>query len=74
MQRSTERLILRPLVLEDWLDVHTYQDDERYLRFNAGEGRTPEQVQDFIRALTSSCGHPPYRFFLRLCCAVSSVG
>lgn len=48
MQLTTERLILRDFVADDWRDVLEYQSDPAYLRYYAWEERRPEEVQAFV--------------------------
>jgi len=45
---TTERLVLREFVEDDWPAVLTYQQDPRYLRFYEWTGRTPEEVRAFV--------------------------
>ena len=45
----TERLIPRDFRGNDWPDVLAYQVDPRYLRYYEWTGRTPEEVQAFVR-------------------------
>jgi ribosomal-protein-alanine N-acetyltransferase len=49
MELVTERLILREFRHEDWPEVLAYQVDPRYLRYYDWSGRTPEEVQAFVR-------------------------
>ena len=51
MQLTTERLVLRELEEDDWPAVLAYQSDPRYLRYYAWEGRTEEDVREFVRML-----------------------
>ena len=51
MQLTTERLLLRELEDDDWPAVLAYQSDPRYLRYYAWEGRTEEDVREFVRML-----------------------
>jgi RimJ/RimL family protein N-acetyltransferase len=48
MQLTTERLILREFVEQDWLAVLAYQSNPLYLRYYDWTGRTPEEVQAFV--------------------------
>jgi [ribosomal protein S5]-alanine N-acetyltransferase len=45
---STERLILRDFVEDDWPAVLAYQQDPLYLRFYDWTGRTPAEVREFV--------------------------
>jgi hypothetical protein len=40
MELSTDRLLLRDFVIEDWPAVLAYQRDPRYLRFYPERGRS----------------------------------
>lgn len=46
---TTERLILRDFVVDDWPAVLAYQRDPRYLRYYEWEDRTAEDVKDFVQ-------------------------
>jgi RimJ/RimL family protein N-acetyltransferase len=45
---TTDRLILRDFVEDDWPAMLAYQTDPRYLRFYAWTRRTPQDVQAFV--------------------------
>lgn len=45
---TTERLILREFLDDDWPAVLAYQRDPHYLRFYEWTGRTPEEVRAFV--------------------------
>lgn len=63
MQLETERLILREFEEADWEAVLAYQRDPLYLRYNAWEGRTPEDVQAFVGMfLAQQRVHPRLKF------------
>lgn len=49
MELTTDRLILRDFVFEDWPDVLAYQRDPRYLRYYPWTDRSPEDVQRFVQ-------------------------
>ncbi len=49
MELTTERLILREFVYEDWPAVLAYQRDPRYLRYYEWTDRTSEDVQRFVQ-------------------------
>jgi ribosomal-protein-alanine N-acetyltransferase len=46
---TTERLVLREFVVEDWPAVLAYQQKPQYLRYYEWNGRTSEDVQEFVR-------------------------
>jgi Acetyltransferases, including N-acetylases of ribosomal proteins len=48
VELTTERLILREFVEEDWKAVLEYQSDPLYLRYYAWTGRTQAEVQEFV--------------------------
>jgi ribosomal-protein-alanine N-acetyltransferase len=48
MQLTTDRLILREIVEEDWNAVLAYQSDPLYLRYYAWTQRTEADVREFI--------------------------
>jgi RimJ/RimL family protein N-acetyltransferase len=48
MQLTTDRLILRDFVADDWPAVLAYQRDPRYLRLYEWTDRSPEEVQQFV--------------------------
>lgn len=56
---STERLILRDFVDDDWPAVLAYQQDTRYLRFYEADHRTPEKVQAFVRRFIAQQSETP---------------
>ena len=56
---STDRLLLRDFVDEDWPAVLAYQSDPRYLRFYAWTRRTPEDVQAFVARFIAQQEHDP---------------
>lgn len=49
MELTTERLILRDFVFDDWPAVLAYQRDPRYLRYYDWTERTPEAAQRFVQ-------------------------
>ena len=51
MIRTTARLLLRDFQADDWPAVLAYQSDPRYLRYYAWEGRTEEEVREFVNML-----------------------
>jgi RimJ/RimL family protein N-acetyltransferase len=46
---TTERLLLREFVEDDWRAVLAYQSDPRYLQFYAWDFRTANDVRAFVR-------------------------
>lgn len=48
MVLTTERLILREFMADDWPAVLAYQSDPRYLRFYEWTGRKEEEVRAFV--------------------------
>lgn len=48
MKITTDRLVLREFVADDWRELLEYQSDPRYLRFYAWTQRTAEDVQAFV--------------------------
>lgn len=63
MIRSTERLLLREFVAEDWRAVLAYQSDPRYLRYYEWESRTEEDVRAFIQVFIDWQEKTPRRNF-----------
>ena len=51
MEILTERLLLRDFIADDWMAVHAYQSDERYLRYYAWDHRTEADARDFVHVL-----------------------
>ena len=49
MQITTERLVLRDFVADDWPDVLAYQSDPRYLRLYPWTDRNEAEVRDFVQ-------------------------
>jgi [ribosomal protein S5]-alanine N-acetyltransferase len=67
MQLTTARLILREFIADDWPAVLAYQSDPRYLRYYAWTGRTPDEVQVFVRMfLDQQAEQPRLKFQLAL--------
>ncbi len=67
MQLTTARLILREFSADDWPAVLAYQSDPRYLRYYAWTGRTPDEVQTFVRMfLDQQAEQPRLKFQLAL--------
>jgi RimJ/RimL family protein N-acetyltransferase len=64
---TTDRLVLREFVEEDWPAVLAYQNDPRYLRFYAWTRRTPEDVQGFVaRFIAQQERQPRLKFQLAI--------
>jgi RimJ/RimL family protein N-acetyltransferase len=59
----TARLILRDFLESDWQAVHAYQNDPRYLKFYTWEGRSPQEVQQFIGRFIGWQAEVPRRCF-----------
>jgi len=69
MQLTTARLILREFSADDWPAVLAYQSDPRYLRYYEWTGRTPEEVQAFVRMFLDQQAEQPrlkFQFALTL--------
>ena len=65
MEITTERLILREFVEEDWREVLAFQSDPRYLEYYAWTGRTNEEVQEFVqRQIDNQSQDPRIKFQL----------
>ena len=60
---TTERLLLREFVAEDWPAILAYQSDPRYLRYYEWTGRTPEEVQQFLQMFVAQQAEQPRRKF-----------
>lgn len=59
MTFTTERLLLREFVGDDWPAVFAYQTDPRYLRFYPWTARTEDQVRTFVRAFVDQQHEQP---------------
>jgi [ribosomal protein S5]-alanine N-acetyltransferase len=65
VELTTDRLILRDFVEDDWPAVLAYQSDPRYLRYYEWTHRTAEEVQEFIGwFLRAQAEQPRIRFQL----------
>lgn len=60
---TTERLILREFVDDDWRAVLAYQSDPLYLRYYPWEGRTEVDVQQFVAMFLEQQSEQPRRKF-----------
>ncbi|MEX1255436.1 MAG: GNAT family protein [Dehalococcoidia bacterium] len=63
MRITTERLVLRDFVADDWPDVLAYQRDPRYLRYYAWTDRTESDVRDFVQMFLDHQEEQPRRKF-----------
>lgn len=63
MRISTERLVLREFVPDDWPAVLAYQRDPRYLRFYLWTDRTEPEVRDFVQMFVDWQEERPRRKF-----------
>lgn len=63
MNLTTDRLLLREFVENDWRAVHAYQSDPRYLRFYAWEERTEADVRSFVQMFIGFQQETPRRKF-----------
>ena len=63
MRISTERLVLREFVPDDWRAVLAYQRDPRYLRFYPWIDRTEPEVRDFVQMFVDWQAERPRRKF-----------
>jgi RimJ/RimL family protein N-acetyltransferase len=63
MQITTERLILREFVADDWPAVLAYQSDPRYLRLYAWTGRAEPEVRAFVQMFLEQQAAQPRREF-----------
>lgn len=59
MQITTDRLVLREYVSEDWPDVLAYQRNPQYLRYYPWNNRTEEEVRDFVRIFVDQQNESP---------------
>lgn len=70
---TTERLILRDFVEDDWPAVLAYQSNPLYLRYYEWTERTPEAVRNFIQMfLDHQKADPRYKF--QLAATLKSTG
>ena len=63
MQITTERLLLREFVTEDWPAVLAYQQKPEYLRYYHWTERTPADAQAFVRMFLDQQQVTPRRKF-----------
>ena len=65
MQLTTDRLILREFVEEDWQAVLVYQQNPRYFRYYAQDAQTEQGAREFIKMfLDQQAGKPRTKFQL----------
>ena len=63
MRITTNRLVLREFVTEDWTAILAYQRDPRYLRLYPWTDRTEAEVRDFVRVFVDQQAEIPRRKF-----------
>jgi RimJ/RimL family protein N-acetyltransferase len=63
MRITTERLVLREFVADDWAAVLAYQSDPRYLRFYAWTDRSEAEVREFVQMFLVQQSERPRRRF-----------
>ena len=63
MQITTERLVLRDFVAEDWPDVLAYQRDPDFLRLYPWTDRSEAEVRDFVQMFLDFQAEQPRRKF-----------
>ncbi len=67
MRITTDRLVLREFVTDDWPVVLAYQSDPRYLRFYPWTERTEADVRDFVQMFVEQqAAHPRRKFQLAI--------
>lgn len=64
MRITTDRLVLREFVTDDWPHVLAYQRDPRYLKFYPWNDRTEAEVRDFVQMFVEQQTERPRRRFL----------
>ena len=70
---TTERLVLRDFVEDDWPAVMAYQRNPLYLRYYAWTDRTPEEVRDFVAMFLANQQSVPRTKF-QLAATLKSTG
>jgi ribosomal-protein-alanine N-acetyltransferase len=63
MNLTTNRLVLREFVADDWRAVRAYQSDPRYLRFYEWEERSEADVRAFVAMFIGFQQETPRRKF-----------
>jgi RimJ/RimL family protein N-acetyltransferase len=67
MKLTTDRLILRDFVPEDWRALYTYQNDPRYLEYYEWEHRSEQDIKAFLQQfLDQQAESPRTRFQLAI--------
>ncbi len=67
MQLTTERLLLREFVTDDWRVVQDYQSDPRYLRYYEWTERPERDVREFVgRFIAQQSDQPRTRYQLAI--------
>ena len=67
MRITTDRLVLREFVTDDWPVVLAYQSDPRYLRFYPWTDRTEADVRDFVQTFVDQqAAQPRHKFQLAI--------
>lgn len=56
---ETKRLLLRPYVLEDWAQVHTYAAVPEFSRFEAWGPNSVDDTKQFVGACIASMAKDP---------------
>ncbi len=49
MQITTERLLIRDLLMEDWVDIHVYASDPEVARYMIWGPNSEEETKEFIQ-------------------------
>ena len=70
---TTERLILREFVADDWPAVLEYQSDPLYLRYYDWTGQTPEGAREFVQMFLDYQQQQP-RFKFQLAITTKDTG
>ena len=60
---TTDRLLLREFVVDDWPAVLAYQQNPRYLRLYPWTERTEAEARDFVRMFVDQQAESPRRKF-----------
>ena len=71
------RVFLRPLVFDDWPDVHAYASRPEVCRFQVWGPNTPEQSRAFVELAIASASEEPrtrYAFAVALAGAHRAIG
>ena len=73
MELSTERLVLREFISDDWPAMLAYQRNPLYLRYYEWTDRSPEDVRQFVQMFLSQQKTEP-RIKFQLAVALKSTG